>query len=148
MRDSFFQLNRSGHINLQTEIRQVLVLAILAGHLPADERIPSSRKMARNMGVSRNTVVLAYQGLLDDGYLVARERSGYYVNGRILEGRIAPAPLEKKSEIGNAPTIDWSKRFRVRPSEQQNISKPKDWREFPYAFISGQVDPKLFPIAE
>jgi len=148
MRDSFFQLNRSGHINLQTEIRQVLVSAILTGHLPADERIPSSRKMAQNMGVSRNTVVLAYQGLLDDGYLVARERSGYYVNGKILEGRITPAPLEKKIEIGNAPTIDWSKRFRVRPSEQQNISKPKDWREFPYAFISGQVDPKLFPIAE
>jgi GntR family transcriptional regulator / MocR family aminotransferase len=148
MRDSFFQLNRTGRINLQTEIRQVLVSAILSGHLPADERIPSSRKMAQNMGVSRNTVVLAYQGLLDDGYLVARERSGYYVNGKILEGRITPAPLKKKSETDNAPTIDWSKRFRVRPSEQENISKPKDWREFPYAFISGQVDPKLFPIAE
>jgi len=148
MRDSLFQLSRSGSINLQTEIRQVLVSAILTGHLPAGERVPSSRKMAQNMGVSRNTVVLAYQGLLDDGYLVAYERSGYYVNGKILEGRIALAPGDRSTKIGDESTIDWSSRFRVRPSKQDNISKPKDWREYPYPFISGQVDPKLFPIAE
>ncbi len=148
MRDSLFLLSRSGRINLQTEIRQVLVSAILTGHLPAGERVPSSRKMAQNMGVSRNTVVLAYQGLLDDGYLVAQERSGYYVNGKILEGRIAPAPGDQVVKIGDESTIDWSRRFRVKPSEQDNISKPKDWREYPYPFISGQVDPKLFPIAE
>jgi len=148
MRDSLFQLSRTGRINLQTEIRQVLVSAILTGHLPANERVPSSRKMAQNMGVSRNTVVLAYQGLLDDGYLVAHERSGYYVNGKILEGRIIPAPGDQSVKIADESTINWSRRFRVRPSEQDNISKPKDWREYPYPFISGQVDPKLFPIAE
>ncbi len=148
MRDSLFLLNRSGRINLQTEIRQMLVSAILTGHLPAGERVPSSRKMAQNMGVSRNTVVLAYQGLLDDGYLVAYERSGYYVNGKILEGRIALAPADQVANTGEESTIDWSRRFRVRPSEQDNISKPKDWREYPYPFISGQVDPGLFPIAE
>ena len=148
MRDTLFQLNRTGRINLQTEIRQVLVSAILSGHIPADERVPSSRKMAQNMGVSRNTVVLAYQGLLDDGYLVARERSGYYVNGKILEGRIALSPDDRKAKPGFQSTINWSQRFRVKPSEQENISKPKDWREYPYPFISGQVDPKMFPIAE
>jgi len=148
MRDSLFQLNRSGRINLQTEIRQILVSAILTGHLPANERVPSSRKMAQNMGVSRNTVVLAYQGLLDDGYLVARERSGYYVNGKILEGRIALVPTDQDAGTGAKSTINWSRRFRVKPSEQDNISKPKDWRDYPYPFISGQVDPKLFPIAE
>ena len=94
MRDSFFQLNRPGRINLQTEIRQVLVSAILTGHVPAGERVPSSRKMAQNMGVSRNTVVLAYQGLLDDGYLESRERSGYFVNSKILENRISLSPTD------------------------------------------------------
>lgn len=148
MRDTLFQLSRTGRINLQTEIRQVLVSAILTGHLPADERVPSSRKMAKNMGVSRNTVVLAYQGLLDDGYLVARERSGYYVNGKILEDRVALAPSDQNVKTDPVSPIDWSKRFRVKPSEQDNISKPKDWRNYPYPFIYGQVDPNLFPIAE
>jgi len=148
MRDTLFQLDRSGRINLQTEIRQVLVSAILTGHLPADERVPSSRKMAQNMGVSRNTVVLAYQGLLDDGYLVARERSGYYVNGKILEARVALAPTGRPDKTKAQPGIDWARRFAVRPSEQDNINKPKDWRQYPYPFIYGQVDPKLFPIAE
>ncbi len=148
MRDSLFQLSRPGRINLQTEIRQVLVSAILTGHLPAGERVPSSRKMAKNLGVSRNTVVLAYQSLLDDGYLEARERSGYYVNGKILEGRIAVTAPEADRQLEPGPSIDWPKRFRVQPSEQENISKPRDWRTYPYPFIYGQVDPKLFPIAE
>ena len=61
------------------QIREALVSAILDQQLARDEPIPSTRKMAKSLSVSRNTVVLAYQGLLDDGYLVAKERSGYYV---------------------------------------------------------------------
>src|SRR3546814_5039993 len=46
-----------------------------------------------------------------------------------------------------ADGVDWSARFRQRPSEQRNIIKPKDWQKYPYPFVTGQVDPALFPIA-
>ncbi len=145
MRETMFHLPDAGKMSLQSQIRERLVSAILGGQLPVNDRIPSSREMARRLGVSRNTVVLAYQGLIDDGYIVARERSGYYVNEKILSGR-AERPAVARS-AGAAPP-DWSARFRVRPTRQENIEKPPDWQSYAYPFIYGQVDPTLFPIAE
>ena len=145
MRDTLFQLPQSDAMSLQSQIREILVSAILGGQLPADDRVPSSREMARRLGVSRNTVVIAYQGLIDDGYIVARERSGYYVNKKILRGR-AEQPKSEPEEQSAHP--DWKARFRVRPASQQNIIKPDRWHDFPYPFIYGQVDRTLFPIAE
>ncbi len=52
---------------------------------PATRRSLPHGEWRRQLGVSRNTVVLAYQGLLDDGYLVAKERSGYYVSEKALD---------------------------------------------------------------
>ena len=99
MRDWLVHIRRNEYAGLQTQIREALVSAILDGQLSRDEPIPSTRKMAKSLGVSRNTVVLAYQGLLDDGYLVARERSGYYVAEKALENIKAgkePFPKETK----------------------------------------------------
>ena len=145
MRDSLFQLPQSDAMSLQSQIREVLVSAILGGQLPAHDRLPSSRQMARRLGVSRNTVVLAYQGLIDDGYIVARERSGYYVNEKMLAGHAA-RPQTVGGDGDGSP--DWQARFRVRPTRQANIQKPTDWQAYPYPFIYGQVDHTLFPIAE
>lgn len=144
MRDTLFHLRREENISIQSQIREMLVAAILDGQLPTGEPLPSSRKMARTLGVSRNTVVLAYQGLVDDGYLTARERSGFYVNVDILKGR-AQASERCSRAPDRAPT--WDNRFRVRPSLQENIEKPVNWMSYPYPFIYGQVDQALFPIA-
>ena len=73
MRDWLVHIRRTEHSSLQAQIREALVSAILDGQLSRDEAIPSTRRMAKRLGVSRNTVVLAYQGLLDDGYLAAIE---------------------------------------------------------------------------
>ena len=145
MRDSLFQLPSSDAMSLQAQIRELLVSAILGGQLPAEDRIPSSRQMAKRLGVSRNTVVLAYQALIDDGYIVSRERSGYFVNENILKGRVQKPHIDSSS---HAMAPDWETRFRVRPGAQRNITKPADWQNYPYPFIYGQVDHKLFPIAE
>ena len=145
MRESLFQLPAGGKMSLQSQIREVLVSAILGGQLPVQDRIPSSRQMARRLGVSRNTVVLAYQGLIDDGYIVARERSGYYVNEDILNGRAERPGFDTPDEF---EPPNWLARYRVRPTNQENIRKPANWPDYPYPFIYGQVDHKLFPIAE
>ena len=71
-------------VTLQNQIRQMMVSAILDRMLPTNSPVISSRKLAIELGVGRNTVVLAYQQLADEEYIVARERSGYYVNPDIL----------------------------------------------------------------
>ena len=144
MRDSLFHLHRAANVSVQSQIREMLVSAILDGQLRPRDPLPSSRRMAKMLGVSRNTVVLTYQGLVDDGYLEARERSGFYISTEIQSGR-AKAVGRAVGEAGPAP--DWSRRFRMRPGAQENIEKPLDWQSYPYPFIYGQVDLNLFPIA-
>ena len=146
MRDWLVHIRRNEHASLQTQIREALVAAILDGQLAREEPIPSTRKMAKSLGVSRNTVVLAYQGLLDDGYLVARERSGYYVSEKAIETAAPPKLAVKLPAAGGS--IDWSSRLTMQPAEQANVSKPLDWQSYPYPFIYGQVDHNLFPLAE
>ena len=126
MRDWLVHIKRSENSSLQMQIREALVSAILDQQLAREEPIPSTRKMAKSLSVSRNTVVLAYQGLLDDGYLNARERSGYYVAEKALE-TVAPgkAPAMPRAAQGE---LDWTARLVKDPASQENISKPLDWQ--------------------
>jgi GntR family transcriptional regulator / MocR family aminotransferase len=147
MRDWLIHLKRGEYTSLQSQIREALVAAILDKQLDQSEPIPSTRKMSKSLGVSRNTVVLAYQGMLDDGYLVARERSGYFVADKALEDAVVKAP-RAPAKIPNGPQIDWNSRIVTRPSAQINLIKPLDWQSYTYPFIYGQVDHTLFPLAE
>jgi len=54
-------LDPDSKLNLQGQIRQKLVEAILNGSFPAGSKLTSSRKLAEQLGVARNTVVLAYE---------------------------------------------------------------------------------------
>lgn len=130
--------------SLQQQLREQIASAILNGNIPLDAPLPSSRKLAQQLNVARNTVVLAYEHLLDDGYLIARERSGYYVNPDILNGQVAEAhTVEEPLQAGDPP--DWERQIKLRPSIQTNIIKPKDWQQYTYPFIYGQFDASLFP---
>ena len=145
MRDWLVHIRRGEYTSLQAQIREALVSAILDGALGRDEPVPSTRKMAKVLGVSRNTVVLAYQGLLDDGYLSSRQRSGYYVSDKALEAIPPPVAV---AHAPDTPASAWQARLRLVPSRQENISKPLDWQSYDYPFIYGQVDHNLFPLAE
>jgi len=149
MRDQLFHLRREAGSSIQVQIREMLVSAILSGQMPGGDPLPSSRKMAKILKVSRNTVVLAYQGLADDGYLISKERSGFYVDEDILAGRLIPSDgtKEKTEEPATADAPDWEGRFRLRPSQGRRVNRPVDWMDYPYPFIFGQVDHTLFPLA-
>lgn len=148
MRDQLFHLEPDGTSTLQTQLRRMLVSAILAGQIPPGTPLPSCRKLARDLEVARNTVSLAYQELVEEGFLISRERRGYFVNGDILRGHVAAGPPSPSSgRLVASPAAQWADRFRVRPTAQHNIVKPRDWQKFAYPFIYGQYDPELFPIA-
>jgi DNA-binding GntR family transcriptional regulator len=49
------------------------------GRLASGSRLPATRALARRLQVSRNTVALAYEELIDEGYLTARVGDGTYV---------------------------------------------------------------------
>ena len=96
MTEYLFQLPLHENGTLQTRIQEMLVNAILEGHLAPESPLPSSRKLARQLKVARNTVVHAYQHLVDEGFLVSRERSGFFVSPDILRGRVQAKPARSE----------------------------------------------------
>lgn len=62
------------------EVYQQIVDDIENGYLKYNDKIPSIRKMAKQLNVSRTTVESAYLQLLVEGYIYAKEKVGYYVD--------------------------------------------------------------------
>jgi GntR family transcriptional regulator/MocR family aminotransferase len=145
MWELLFQLSPERDLTLQAQLREGLVAAILDGHIPPDSPLPSSRELSKKLRIARNTVVLAYQHLISEGYLISRERSGYFVNPNILEGRVSASPQRITSPTRGP---DWQTRLKQHPAAQRNIEKPTDWQRYPYPFVYGQLDPSLIPIAD
>ena len=140
-----FKLSTKRKVSYQRQLREMIVSAILDDKLPLEIPLPSSRELAKHLGIARNTVVLAYQQLIDEGYLVARERSGYYIDKTMLNGRVKINPGPRANNV-NEP--DWDSHIKFRPSQQRNIVKPIDWKKYQYPFLFGQLDPALFPISD
>jgi GntR family transcriptional regulator/MocR family aminotransferase len=158
-RTFLFHLEPDKTTTLQAQLRRMLVSAILDGQIPPGSPLPSCRSLAQTLKIARNTVVLAYQDLVEEGFLISRQRSGFFANPDILTGRVRsaevgsdPSPVQNQTEESqrgtNArSTPDWAQRFRQLPSRQRNIVKPANWQDYPYPFIYGQVDQGLFPLA-
>ena len=64
---------------LYEQLYESLAEAMRAGELAAGTRMPGKRRLAAELSVSVNTVDGAYQILAAEGYLEAKERSGFYV---------------------------------------------------------------------
>ena len=141
-----FHLTQGSGASLQQQLREQIAGAILNGNVPLNKALPSSRKLSQQLKVARNTVVIAYEHLLDDGYILAKERCGYFVNPDILNGTVkidVGYPNDDLKIKGNAP--NWQQRFKSNPSHQSNVIKPKDWQSYDYPFIYGQFDSSMFP---
>lgn len=139
--------------SLQSQLREALVKAILDGHVSIESPLPSSRELARQLSVARNTVVLAYQHLIDEDYLIAKERRGYFVNPEILSGRVSMNHPGANSGPNSVLPVNndiqspvWDHLTDSNLARQRNINRPLNWQEYEYPFIYGQTDPALFPV--
>ncbi|WP_437678630.1 PLP-dependent aminotransferase family protein [Sorangium sp. So ce131] len=71
---TFLRLRRGGPATLAAQLVEQLRRAVLEGVLQPERPLPSSRELARQLGVSRNTAVAAYEALAADGTIVMRPR--------------------------------------------------------------------------
>lgn len=135
--ETFF-LNPEAQGTLQAQIQQMVAEGILSGRFRQGEKLPSSRRLAAHLGVSRITVTLAYTELLANDYLTSRGRSGYFVSQN------APEPPKFPPEPPRQDTVDWSRAIGQRFSGGVTPTKPQDWSSYRYPFLYGQTDPTLF----
>ncbi|MEO7992831.1 MAG: PLP-dependent aminotransferase family protein [bacterium] len=134
----------------KTPLYQQVVDAIKAmvsdGRLPPNTQVPSSRQLAEELGLSRKTVLTAYQILEADLFLETRPQSGTYVVDRKLL-----TPLTKPSTTGHTEQqeafgFDWSP-FEI-PGEFFSLPRERTATRDdvpPISLIRATPDPHLFP---
>ena len=144
MWSGLFSISAGSGQTLQAQIRQAIVAAILDRQISAKMPLPSCRVLAKKLGVARGTVVLAFQQLVDQGFLVARERRGHFVNPEVLV-----TPDQPKQNVGSGSgNIDWHSKAVSSALDLPKPEKPHNWQKSSYPFIYGQFDPSLFPTTE
>ena len=116
--------------------------AILDGSLPATSRLPPSRDLAGELGLSRNTVMHAYEQLLAEGYLRTLTGSGTFVADVVPDNVLwtrTGAASRQTTHSRQPPAIQLSARGRelVRSAS----ASPIQWG----AFVPGVPDVTEFP---
>ena len=93
-------LDAASDVPLYEQLYRSLAAEMRTGAVPAGTRMPGKRRLAAELSVSVNTVDAAYQMLAAEGYLEARERSGFYVQEYLaLPESAAPAAPPKAEAV-------------------------------------------------
>jgi GntR family transcriptional regulator / MocR family aminotransferase len=124
-------LDRSSRFSLQDQLVRQIKEYVQQGRLKPGEAMPSTRELAAELRLSRNTVVYAYDRLEGEGYLEAQSRSGVFVSSSIFLSQHSKWPVEL-SEGG-------TKRTSAVP--------PKRPLGLPAPFRPCQPDVNLFPLS-
>ncbi|WP_449370849.1 MocR-like pyridoxine biosynthesis transcription factor PdxR [Thiomonas sp.] len=117
--------------------------AILAGRITAGVQLPSTRDLARDLGLSRNTVMSAINQLTAEGYLTARQGSGTFVSETLPElGPLSPARGRKPAQAqgAGASPRELSQRGQLLTAQ----SGSADFEVQPFA--PGEIEFAEFPI--
>jgi GntR family transcriptional regulator/MocR family aminotransferase len=88
--DLHLDLDRGGPGGVRASLIRALRDAVRSGRLAPGTRLPSSRTLAADLGLARNTVADAYGDLVAEGWLSARQGSGTRVARRTPTGPAAP----------------------------------------------------------
>ncbi|MDE0715200.1 MAG: GntR family transcriptional regulator, partial [Gammaproteobacteria bacterium] len=130
-------LPEDSSLGLRDQICEMVSSAITNQALSPEKRLPSCREMAEQLGVSRNTVFSAYNRLMDLGLLIAKNRSGYFVN---------PIAHEQDLHGHRADLSDIPAPVKFKPLGLVPVDNPLNWKSYTYPFIYNQIDPDLFPV--
>lgn len=115
-------IDRSSRLTLQEQLARQIRELIQSGELASGDPLPSTRDLANELKVSRNTAVYAYDRLISEGYLESEPRSGVFVSR----------------------SIDLSRRER-RPTQRATAGEPPPLHS-PAPFRPCQPDVELFPL--
>ena len=100
----------TGGGTLQQQIYRGIRRCIVDGLVDANYRLPSTRALAAELGVSRTTALLALEQLGAEGYVVARRGSGVYIAPRLPERRASPGEAEQTTTPSRVSRPPFSRR--------------------------------------
>ena len=111
-------LDRRSGVPMHRQLYNALRDDIMAGRLKADTRLPATRALANELGVSRNTVITAYDALLAEGYLDSRVGSGSWV------ARLPRDAIRDRGKCPGAVPPTLSARGRLMTTQPRDRTTP------------------------
>ncbi|RQO60667.1 DNA-binding protein [Variovorax sp. KBW07] len=125
---------------LNRQLYDCLRGAILDGSLPPSSALPASRDLARETGMSRNTVLHAYAQLQAEGYVHSRVGSGTFVAETTPESQLsAERGRPRTADTGAPGAVRLAKRAQALVADAS--AAPQQWG----AFMPGVPDVTQFP---
>ena len=136
-------LDRGSRVPLHRQLYEGLREEVLAGRLRAGTRLPSTRALALDLGVSRNTVMGAFLQLLAEGYLEGRVGSGTYVADSLPDDLLRAETREGRRPERTRSGRGLSRRGEVLASTRASTARD---RGAPRAFRPGVPALDEFPL--
>ena len=129
---------------LYRRVRDGIVGEILRGGAPAGTRLPSLRRLARELGVSRITVEAAYEALEAQGLIETRARSGTFLTTGHAAAEAAPYAARRRG------ALPWEAHLApgANPARERALGQVLRSAEGAegVSFAWGAGDPRLFPV--
>ena len=97
-----FHIQQESDIPASTQLNNQICFAIAARHYPPGHRLPSTRQLAMQTGLHRNTISKVYRQLEIDGVVEAIAGSGIYVRDNLTKKEFTKS-LYSKDQISKAP---------------------------------------------
>ena len=117
-----YDLIKSGKLPKYDYLYQCIRDDIISGKIKSNEQLPSKRALANHLSIGLITVANAYEQLITEGYIVAKERVGYFVQE-------LPEDFIKKNQ------------------EKNEVTKEEPEHEYFADFMANRISLKLFPIS-
>ena len=113
------QLAPSSGVPIYRQIVDQVTYQIASGWLPAGERLPSVRELARQLPANQNTVLKAYEWLEREGLIVRRHGDGTFV----AEGGSPLKLAERRRRLGEvlAQAASLAAHFELEPEEVHRL---------------------------
>ncbi|MCH8062266.1 MAG: PLP-dependent aminotransferase family protein [Chloroflexi bacterium] len=135
-------LDQNAGVPLYRQLYEGLRRSILVGELSPGVRLPSTRALAADLSIGRNTVVNAYEQLLAEGYLEGRTGSGTYVAAELPDHLLRVRSDQRKSAKSRKAGRGLSSRGHLLAGT--TVSEPHDFA-IPRAFRAGLPAMEIFP---
>ncbi|MET4418892.1 PLP-dependent aminotransferase family protein [Bradyrhizobium sp. RT3a] len=124
--------------SLQNQVFKQIHGLIVSGRLKPGARLPGTRALSEQLGVSRNTIILAYETLTSEGYLESREGAGTYVSTTFPDNSLSVASGSNHDATYHKPV-----HLFVPVADDKKRSVPPS--EIVCDFALESTDPACFP---
>lgn len=138
------QIDSNSHLSLQTQLFEALASLILDGYLMSETRLPATRELSAQLGISRNTVNLVYERLTAEGYIETRIGSGSFVS-RDLQSVMFPSRTPKDVQSAAVPRKN-ARSYTGSFSARRPILFYEGDEKLKIDFRVGRPDPSVFPL--